>query len=144
LPRLKESLATQQVDVEVGDLPAGSGTILVAENDDTVRVVVRRILELRGYRVLEARHGGEAIDILRREADAIQLVVTDIMMPVMDGLALSKRVHQDYPGKKLLFVSGYADLAREGDAEAIGGTNFLQKPFTSDALVRKVHTVLTK
>ncbi|MEX2287975.1 MAG: GAF domain-containing protein [Planctomycetaceae bacterium] len=143
LPRVKEALATQQVDAQPTELPRGSETVLVVENEDTVRGVVRRILELRGYTILEARHGGEAVDILKERDGAVDLVLSDILMPVLNGFALAKHMQTEYPHVKLLFMSGYADLPTEADARLVEGENFLQKPFTSAALVRKVHAVLS-
>jgi CheY-like chemotaxis protein len=142
LPRAKELLATQQIDVEPAQLPRGSETMLIVENDDTVRAVVRRVLMLRGYGVAEARHGGEALAILKECEGAVDLVLTDIVMPVMDGITLSKRISADYPHVKVLFMSGFAALPSEADGEFLEAGNFLQKPFTSEALIRKVHAVL--
>ena len=118
-------------------------TILTVEDDAPIRRGVVDALTYAGYTVLEARHGGEAVAILKECSGAVDLVLTDIVMPVMDGAALSKQIAAGFPRVKVLFMSGFADLPGETDPQLLDDGNFLQKPFTSEALVRKVHAVLT-
>ncbi len=116
------------------NLPAGAGTVLLVEDDVVVRRFVREALELNGYAVTEATRPSEA---LRLSADrAFDLVLTDIVMPEMNGRQLAERVTELRPEARILFTSGYP--RDPFDAEAA----FLQKPYTVDELVRRVHAVL--
>jgi PAS domain S-box-containing protein len=120
----------------------GSETILLVEDDDAVRELAREILESRGYKVLEARHGREAIQVAERHQGRIDLLVTDVVMPRMRGTDLAGELLSRRPEVKVLYMSGYTgDRIGPGDlaGEASG---FLQKPFTPDALSRKVRELL--
>jgi two-component system, cell cycle sensor histidine kinase and response regulator CckA len=119
------------------------GTILVAEDEDAVRALTVRILRKRGYQVLEARDGRNALDIAREYDGDISLLVTDVIMPHMGGRELSERLAEIRPDIKILFMSGYTDdqLLQRGVLQS-GSGNFLEKPFTPDALASKVREVL--
>jgi hypothetical protein len=131
--------------VEVVAEPGGGQStevLLLVEDEDGLRDLAREILQLHGYTVLEARHPGEALLIGERHAGPIDLLVTDVVMPQMSGRELADRLGPLRPGMKVLYMSGYT-------ADAIGhhgvlepGTAFLPKPFTPDALTRKVREVL--
>jgi two-component system cell cycle sensor histidine kinase/response regulator CckA len=97
---------------------------------------------MNGYRVIEARHGQDAIELSQRHAGPIQLMVTDVVMPQMSGRELAQHFVRVRPDMRVLFISGYTDIAivRHGELEA--GTAFLSKPFTPDALAAKVREVL--
>jgi CheY-like chemotaxis protein len=116
--------------------------VLVVEDEDAVRSMVREALEARGYRVLVARNGVEALDLAGRYGDYIDLLVTDVVMPQMNGAELAQRLSHLRPGLRVLFVSGYTDDAviRTGVLEA--RTAFLQKPFSLDDLGRMVRDVI--
>ena len=105
-------------------------------------MLVCRVLESNGYRVLEAGHGAEALVICDEHKEPIHMLMTDVIMPEMNGRELAQRVLVQRPEMKILYISGYTDNAilRHGVLEP--GTNFLQKPFAPNALVRKVRTVL--
>src|SRR3989304_3262827 len=122
--------------------PRGTETVLLVEDDDGVRALVRRVLVMSGYKVLEARHGREALQISRRQEGAIRLMVTDMVMPQMSGLELANEVRQRRPRMKVLYISGYADEAIGGAGGAAACTGFLHKPFTPGELARKVREVL--
>jgi len=124
------------------DMPAGSETLLLVEDEESVRVMMRTILAERGYRVLEAASGAEALEVATRHAGTIDLLATDIVMPGMNGGQLAEALRQQRPGVKALFLSGYGDdsLARQGILEAEAA--FLQKPFQLAALAQKVRAVL--
>jgi PAS domain S-box-containing protein len=122
--------------------PARAGeTILVAEDEDMVRGLVREILQSRGYRVLEARHGAEALEVAARHKN-INLLVTDVVMPHMSGRELMDRILPSRPELKVLFISGYTDNAMAPHGILEPGEQFLQKPFTPEALARKVREIL--
>jgi PAS domain S-box-containing protein len=119
----------------------GTETVLVVEDEDAVRRIVKIALESAGYRVIEARNGPEALEAARTHSGEIQLVVTDVVMPKMSGRELVERIVKDHPGVRILYISGYMDDAvmRHGIVES--GVAFLQKPFTPLALARKVREV---
>jgi len=120
----------------------GSETILLVEDEDAVRGLTSRILEKQGYRVIAAQHGKEAMDIATKEEGRIDLVLTDIVMPGMNGRGLVERLAGIRPRIKSLYMSGYTDddIVRRGFVEP--SKSFLQKPFTSEALLRTVRKVL--
>ena len=123
-------------------VPRGTETVLVVEDEDAVRRIVKIALESAGYRVIEARNGPEALEAVRTHSGEIQLVVTDVVMPKMSGRELVERIVKDHPGVRILYMSGYTDdaVVRHGIVES--GVAFLQKPFTPLALARKVREVL--
>jgi len=120
----------------------GSETILVVEDEEGVRLLVRRSLETLGYTVLEARNGRDALRVYQEHGGVISLVVTDVVMPEMHGQELATRLKRMQPGLKVIYMSGYP-------ADAIGqfgvvdtDSHFLGKPFTSTALALKVREAL--
>lgn len=120
----------------------GTETVLVIENDQSVREVITDVLALHGYRVLEAADGDEALRLSERHPDDIHLLIVDVVMPGMTGEALVRRIAATRPGVRTLYVSGYTDdLVRQHGVIA-AGRDFLQKPFTVDSLARKVREVL--
>ncbi len=120
----------------------GSETILLVEDEEAVRGLTSRILEKQGYRVIPAQHGREAMDIATKEEGHIDLVLTDIVMPGMNGRGLVERLAGIRPRIKSLYMSGYTDddIVRRGFIEP--SKSFLQKPFTSEALLQTVRKVL--
>lgn len=124
--------------------PRGAETILLVEDEASVRALTRRILEGCGYNVLAAAEGNEALRICTRHREPIQLLVTDVVMPGMDGPTLAKRLLVLRPEMRVLYLSGYTDDAvmRHGILEE--EVNFMQKPFSSVALAQKVREVLTR
>jgi PAS domain S-box-containing protein len=117
-------------------------TVLLVEDAKRVREVVREILEMNGYAVLEARHGAEAVKISGRYPGPIHLLVTDVVMPQMSGRELAQRLAPLRPDMRILYMSGYTDddIVRHGVLEA--GMAFISKPFTPDALAAKLREVL--
>ncbi|HEX6776214.1 MAG TPA: response regulator, partial [Methylomirabilota bacterium] len=122
--------------------PVRTETILLVEDALRVRAVVREILEMNGYHVLEARHGAEAIDISERHRGPIQLMVTDVVMPQMSGRELAQRLQPVRPDMRVIYMSGYTDDAIVRHGVLGEGIAFLSKPFTPDALALKVREVL--
>jgi two-component system cell cycle sensor histidine kinase/response regulator CckA len=122
--------------------PAGSETILLVEDDDAVREIAVGILERNGYRVLAACDGVEALRKLNESGEEVDLLLTDVVMPRLNGSLLAERLVTERPPLKVLFMSGYADEAIESDGTIRLGTDFIQKPFTAAILAAKVREVL--
>jgi two-component system, cell cycle sensor histidine kinase and response regulator CckA len=121
---------------------AGTETVFVVEDDAQVREVTVRSLRAAGYRVLAAGNGREAFDVAARHQDGVALLVTDVIMPELDGRAVADGLRARYPDLRVLFVSGYTDdaIARHGVLES--GVELLPKPFTPTSLLRRVRAVL--
>jgi two-component system, cell cycle sensor histidine kinase and response regulator CckA len=124
--------------------PNGSETILVVEDDDRVRRVSTSALERYGYRVLEARSAEAALGIFLEEGDSISLVVSDIVLPRMNGPALANELRASRPSLKVLYVSGYTENAFLSSGALSSGIDLLEKPFAPDALARRVRTILDR
>ncbi|WP_031496910.1 hybrid sensor histidine kinase/response regulator [Bryobacter aggregatus] len=117
-------------------------TILVVEDEGGIRALVRKILRRQGYNVLEAAHGEEALRVMHDFNGHIDLLLTDVMMPGMNGVELSYKALEAKPSLKVLFVSGYTDESLLEAGQFPSGTAFLQKPFTLGSLLGKVREVL--
>ncbi|MEO6119772.1 MAG: ATP-binding protein [Terriglobales bacterium] len=120
----------------------GSETVLLVEDEDGVRALVRQVLHKHGYTVLEARHGGEALLHCERHVGPIQLLLTDVVLEQMGGPELARRLSGIRPDMRVLYISGYTDDAIIHHGVLTEGTAFLQKPFTTEALARKIRQVL--
>jgi two-component system cell cycle sensor histidine kinase/response regulator CckA len=143
LPRVEPHAGVQKPSA-AARLPQSSETVLLVEDEDEVRSAVGESLQMRGYRVLRARHGREALTICRRHEGPIHLLLTDVMMPQMTGPELAQRISLLRPEIKVLYVSGYTSDALAQHNVIAPGTAFLQKPFTPETLVRQVRTVLDR
>ncbi len=122
--------------------PRGTETILVVEDETMVRTVAARVLRGQGYRVMEASDGAEGVRVADAHEGHIDLVLTDLVMPVMDGRELAKHIRSERPTARVLFMSGYTEAAivhRDGDA---GRIDLLQKPFSPGDLARRVRATL--
>jgi two-component system cell cycle sensor histidine kinase/response regulator CckA len=141
LPRVDEPVF-QPREGRAAGLPGGLETILLVEDEAGVRRLVRRSLEQLGYRVLEAGEPLAGLALCERTAGPIDLLVTDVIMPQMSGRQLAQQVRARRPAVKVLYLSGYDDekIARAGVLEP--GLHFLAKPFTLEALARKVREAL--
>ena len=137
-----ETAASESLESPADTTAKGAETILLVEDAARVREVVREILEMSGYVVLEAKHGAEALQISQQDPARIHLMVTDVVMPQMSGRELAQRLAISRPDMRVLFMSGYTDdaIVRHGVLES--GAAFLSKPFTPDALTAKVREVL--
>jgi two-component system cell cycle sensor histidine kinase/response regulator CckA len=122
----------------------GEGTILLVEDEEGLRALNARGLTSRGYTVLEAGNGVEAIDILEKSGKPVDLVVSDVVMPEMDGPTLARELRTRNPGLKIIFVSGYAEDAFQKNLpeHEKGQYGFLPKPFTLKQLVAAVKETL--
>jgi two-component system cell cycle sensor histidine kinase/response regulator CckA len=130
--------------VTAASIPAGTETILLAEDEEAVRSMVRKILSTAGYTVLEARHGSDALLVSREFAGPIDLLLTDVVMPEMNGLKLARSLAADRPETAVIFMSGYTrdEVDRKGLTEP--GVAFIPKPFTANELATAIRSVLDR
>jgi len=120
----------------------GSSTVLLVEDEDAVRVFGSRALRNKGYRVLEASDGEQALDVINEFDEDIDLIITDVVMPGMDGHTLVRLVLEEIPEIKVILMSGYAEEAIPGEIGEDQTINFLPKPFTLQELAGKVKEVI--
>ncbi|MEW6350738.1 MAG: PAS domain S-box protein [Thermodesulfobacteriota bacterium] len=141
-PRAEQVMDTDSEACQTIRLRPGRETILVVEDEEIVRKLTEEVLEMMGYTVLGAGDPDEALDICRDTPGPIHMLVTDVVLPRMDGRALFVRIAESRPQMKVLYVSGYTEnfIVHHGVLER--GVHFLQKPFTVDGLVGKVQQVL--
>ena len=141
LPETNASPAQPQSVTPAATTPHGGGTILVVEDSAQLRELFRDVLELHGYNVLDAPNGRAALEVAAGFAGTIDLLLTDVIMPEMNGRELADHLTASRPGIKVMFASGYSadDLVRHG-VEA--GMAYMQKPFSPEALAQKVRDVL--
>ena len=121
----------------------GQGTILLVEDEDGLRSLNARGLRSRGYSVIEAANGIEAMEALDEKDGAVDLVVSDVVMPEMDGPTLLREMRKRNPNLKIIFVSGYAEEAFDKSLPENEQFAFLPKPFALSALVEKVKETMT-
>jgi PAS domain S-box-containing protein len=142
LPRIAEPTPTAAVAAPAIETIAGSETILLVEDSEPLRRLTQSFLETHGFRVLVAQDGEEALRVEAKHSAKIDLLLTDVVMPGMNGKVLAQKLLPKQPGMQVLYISGYTDsfVARHGVLEA--GTVLLHKPYTEEALVRKVREVL--
>ena len=144
LPRHKgELLQTAEPERAPPRDITGQDTILLVEDEEAVRSFAARALKLRGYQVLEAAGGDEALDLVRRHSGAIHLLITDVVMPNMDGPTLVRAVRRLRPEMAVIFMSGYAEEAFRRHDENAAELHFLAKPFGLKQLAAKVKDVLS-
>ncbi len=119
----------------------GAETILLVDDEPSVRRLVSQMLQLTGYKVFEASSGPEAIGLMDRVGQPVDLLLTDIVMPSMNGGTLARRLSRQNPKMRVLFTSGYMDDVVVQEVVAMGA-QFLPKPFTLEGLTQKVRQVL--
>ncbi len=142
-PRVQEqNLITAQTENNAKELLKGKETILLVEDEDRVRGVAASLLSKNGYKVLEARNGGEALLICEQEKGDIPLMLSDVIMPNMNGKQLADRLKLIRPDMKVVFMSGYTDnvIAENGILEE--GSKFIQKPFSPTSLLKLLRETL--
>ncbi|MEE9262684.1 MAG: ATP-binding protein [Dehalococcoidia bacterium] len=136
LPKVVTSQAPGKKEEDGGELPRGSGKVLLAEDEPSVRALAARVLRNQGFSVIEASDGADAIHVLDNEdLCTIDILVTDVVMPRVGGSELAEKVRCQHPGIKVLFTSGYIDDAPVAQASSDPGAAFLQKPFTPQSLI---------
>ena len=142
LPRVADPADSPRVDKHSQAAAGGSETVLLVEDEESVRELVRETLKTRGYTVIEASDGIAGMRVSEEYQGNIEILITDVVMPGMSGRELAKRVAAARPNIRVLYLSGYTEdaIIHEGALEP--GTGFLQKPFTLQVLARKVREVL--
>jgi two-component system cell cycle sensor histidine kinase/response regulator CckA len=142
LPEAARLALLQPVATGNGALRGGAETILVVEDEELVRTLAARSLREHGYRVVEARTSGEALAYVQENPEGVDLVLSDVVMPIMGGRELSQRLGRVAPKVPVLFMSGYTgeDVVQRGLLDA--GAPFEQKPFSPEGLARKIREIL--
>jgi PAS domain S-box-containing protein len=142
LPRSAGDLSKTEESGLLATLPEGQETVLVVEDDDSVRGLTIRVLNMCGYNVLEANSGEQALQLAEQHKEPIALIITDVVMPQMGGPQLVERIASIRPEIRVMFMSGYTDdtVIRHGILEA--KSHYLEKPFTPRTLAQKVRAVL--
>ena len=142
LPAIASQSGVGEPVADIAEPPGGSETILLVEDEEDVRSLVRRILGERGYTMLEAGHPGDALEIATRHTDKIHLLLTDVVMPGMSGPALARVLADARPEMAVLFMSGYTDNAVVRHDMIEAEQAYIQKPFSPDDLARAVRRIL--
>jgi PAS domain S-box-containing protein len=138
LPLVEREVESQTPDAKAADETRGTGTVLIAEDEQALRELVGARMRAEGYEVLEAENGEEALAIAGRYQGDIQLLLTDVIMPKLRGPELASRLRLRYPRMKVIFMSGYTESALAQDGMLERNTVLLQKPFT----VKKILEVI--
>jgi PAS domain S-box-containing protein len=141
-PRVEGAPEREETVIAPPAVASGTESVLLVEDEEIVRALVRNTLTRHGYRVLEAANGAQALDLAARFTGPIQLLLTDIVMPGLSGPDLAERLTRMRPGLRVLYISGYTEEGLTAHGMPGAGVSFLQKPFTLDALARKVREAL--
>lgn len=141
-PSVESDILTTAPSKPLGQTQKGTETILLVEDESTVRTLIRDELRKLGYRVIEAKNGVEACLLATQQAGSLQLLLTDVVMPGMGGRELAQHLSVIKPDLRTLFISGYMDDVGIMAGQEEGTSSFLQKPFTPEVLARAVRTLL--
>jgi CheY-like chemotaxis protein len=142
LPKVKGDAEPEEKEqTPVAEL-GGSETVLIVEDDDSLRNFVQKALRQHGYKVLVAENGEDALRVGQAHEGPIDLMITDVVMPKMGGREAADRLQPLYPRMKVIYMSGYTDNAIVRHGVLKPGLNFLQKPFAPEGLARKVREAL--
>jgi len=144
LPRVTERAEPVSVPAppRLSEWPRGSETVLVCEDEEALRAIVREILEGAGYAVLEAADGAEALHVVQRHEGSIDLLLSDVILPGMSGPELARSLVEMRPSLKVLHMSGHDDASMVHRGLIESGVAILRKPFASDVLLRKLRELL--
>jgi CheY-like chemotaxis protein len=143
LPRVDAAPVSDQSPPEVAVAPKGTETVLLVEDDEGLRSLAKEVLTVLGYTVLDAGHPAEAVSLAEGYGQTIDLLLTDVIMPQMNGRQLAEALVATRPALRVLYMSGYTAGAIGPGGVLEPGVHFLQKPFTPLGLGRKVREVLT-
>jgi CheY-like chemotaxis protein len=144
LPRVDQRPEGLDLVIDETGLPGGHETILVVEDEEEVRTLTREALQLAGYTVQEARDGHEALRVSSPPAAPPDLLLTDVAMPQMGGRTLADRLTARHPCLRVLYMSGHTDDTIVHHGVLDPGVDVVQKPFTPDALARRVREILDR
>jgi two-component system cell cycle sensor histidine kinase/response regulator CckA len=144
LPKVKGDVKEEEIEQTPVENLSGSETVLIVEDDDSLRKLTRTVLKQRGYKILEAENGEDALRISKEHEGSIDLMITDVVMPKMSGKETAERLQPLHPQMKVIYMSGYTDDAIVHHGVLAAGLNFLEKPFSLEGLARKVREVLDK
>ncbi|MBW2014128.1 MAG: response regulator, partial [Deltaproteobacteria bacterium] len=145
LPAVMQDIeGAKEEDKASVDQLGGTETVLLVEDDDMLCRMAQKILETHGYTVLSAHNSDEALKIANYHHDSIHLLLTDLVIPGMNGKELAGRIESILPGIKVLYMSGYTDNAIAHHGVLDRDINFIQKPFSPNDLVQKVREVLDR
>jgi len=142
LPRVDEGAQEYKRASDLDHLAYGTETILLVEDEETLRKLAHQILSTYGYQVLDAASGDEALSLSRQHQGTIHLLLTDVIMPAMSGREVAARLLEGRPETRVLFMSGYTDDAIVHQGVLEHSANFIQKPFAPDSLASRVREVL--
>jgi CheY-like chemotaxis protein len=142
LPQHIGKPATEEREVDSGEKLRGSESILLVEDSEPLRKLAQTFLESAGFRVMSAEHGEDALQVASRHGKTFDLLLTDVVMPGMNGRVLAEHLLPRQPGMRVLYMSGYTDSFIAGHGVLEPGTHLLHKPFTDEVLIRKVREVL--
>ncbi len=146
LPKVKRDVKEEEEEKEQPPVEnlSGSETVLIVEDDNSIRKFAQKSLQPHGYRVLAAENGEDALKISKEHGGTIDLMITDVVMPKMSGKETAERLQALHPQMKIIFMSGYTDDAIVHRGVLEPGLNFLEKPFSPKDLARKVRELLDK
>jgi len=142
LPRIEELVIVPEPVAPIVEAFRGAETILLVEDADALRKLTHMLLEQHGYRVLVAANGAAALQLVEQKPERVNLLLTDVIMPGLNGRALAGRLELLQPGLKILYMSGYTDDTIVDHGVLESGTHLLHKPFSEENLIRKVREVL--
>jgi CheY-like chemotaxis protein len=142
-PRVEPSGKQSAGDTQVKWSQPGSETILLVEDEENLRGAIQDFLQQKGYTVLAAGDPVEALEIFRSKGDAVQLLITDMVMPKMRGADMAAILKQEQPTLKIVYMSGYTEKWTEGESISSKGDAYLQKPFRLVDLAVKIREVLS-
>jgi CheY-like chemotaxis protein len=142
LPRVDQVVERISPVLSASEAPRGTETILLAEDEQDVREVAREFLESGGYTVIEARDGTEALKLAEKHVGALDMLITDMVMPGMTGQELAARLAEKRAGLRVLYMSGYSEQVALESAQGRSSMHLLTKPFSRWALLRSVYEIL--
>jgi two-component system, cell cycle sensor histidine kinase and response regulator CckA len=142
LPRVHEDVGVEKPATQSSAVLTGSETVLLVEDEDSLRTLTRNLLKMCGYDVLEAKDGMEATKLAGQFTGPIHLLLTDLVMPKVGGRELAEELTRCRPETRVLYMSGYTGQSFTGKGKLDDGSQFLQKPFSRDVLARKIREVL--
>ncbi|MFC3713819.1 response regulator [Sphingoaurantiacus capsulatus] len=141
-PIVNEAPAVPEPAAPTADL-WGKGTVLLVEDEGTVRAVAERALTRKGYQVLTAAHGEEALELLEKRGEPVDLLISDVVMPTMDGPTLVRHARERFPNLRIIFMSGYAEEQLRKSID-VPGAGFLPKPFSVQELGEAVRAAIAR